>query len=62
MNESILSFTDVCSVCEHVIAEHRHEFWIENGYQEYRMDCLLCGIGEDSVSIMPRDPRKASEW
>ncbi len=26
------------------------------------MDCLLCGIGEDSICVMPRDPRKASAY
>ena len=26
--------------------------------QEYEMNCLLCGHGEDSRSIMPRDPRQ----
>ena len=30
--------------------------------QEYRMDCRLCGTGDDSVSVMPRDPRKSAEW
>lgn len=28
--------------------------------QHYRMDCQLCGLGEDSISILPEDPRKAS--
>ncbi len=22
--------------CDHVVAEHVHEFWIEHDYQEYR--------------------------
>jgi len=52
---------DTCTKCFHVIAKHTHEFWIEDGYQEYRMDCLICGIGEDSISILPRDPRKVSQ-
>lgn len=35
-----------------------------SSYQEYRMSCFLCGTGEDSVSVLPRDPRKvaAAEW
>ena len=53
-------FPDVCSSCSHVIGEHRYEFWVEGGYQEYRMDCMLCGLGEDSVSVMPTDPKKIS--
>ena len=38
----------------------QYKFWLEEGRQEYRMECLLCGIGEDSASVMPHDPRKAS--
>eukprot|EP00092_Neocalanus_flemingeri_P039890 GFUD01043446.1.p1 GENE.GFUD01043446.1~~GFUD01043446.1.p1 ORF type:complete len:164 (-),score=41.65 GFUD01043446.1:76-501(-) len=38
----------------------QYKFWLEDGRQEYRMDCLLCGFAEDSISIMPTDPRKAS--
>ena len=45
------SLSDVCPDCNHCIAEHSHTFWIEGRYQEYRMDCLLCGIGEDSCPI-----------
>ena len=63
-------------VCSHLIAKHKvklrscwqtctmelfqYKFWIEDGRQEYRMDCMLCGIAEDSSSILPHDPRKAS--
>lgn len=50
--------TDECSSCNHVVATHKSHFWIEGGYQEYRMDCGLCGVGEDSISIAPKDPRK----
>ena len=46
-------FPDICPTCSHVVAEHKHEFWIEEGNQEYRMDCLLCGTGEDSCPIDP---------
>ena len=38
----------------------QYKFWLEEGRQEYKMECLLCGIGEDSASVMPHDPRKAS--
>ena len=38
----------------------QYKFWVEEGRQEYRMECLLCGFGEDSASVMPHDPRKAS--
>ena len=52
---------DSCAKCGHSIAKHIHEFWIEDGYQEYRMECMLCGLGEDSVSVLPKDPRKVSQ-
>ncbi len=55
-----ISVSDVCSKCSHVIGKHTHEFWIEEGYQEYRMECRLCGLGEDSACVLPRDPRKVS--
>ena len=35
----------------------QYEFWLEDGRQEYRMDCVLCGFGEDSISIQPFDIR-----
>ena len=58
--KEIISFSHACIQCNHVVAKHTHEFWIEEGYQEYRMECLLCGTGQDSISIMPKDPRKVS--
>jgi len=61
ITKEITTFEHTCTKCFHVIAKHTHEFWIEDGYQEYRMDCLICGIGEDSISILPRDPRKVSQ-
>jgi len=53
-------YNHICSDCDHVISKHKYKFWIEDGRQEYRMDCLLCGFAEDSLSVMPSDPRKAS--
>jgi hypothetical protein len=41
---------------------YQYEFWLEDERQEYRMDCLLCGFAEDSLSVMPYDPRKASAF
>ena len=58
---SISLFSDSCTKCGHCVAKHTHEFWIEEGYQEYRMECILCGIGEDSLSILPKDRRKVSQ-
>ena len=53
-------YNHVCAECNHIISRHKYKFWLEDGRQEYRMDCLLCGFAEDSISVMPSDPRKAS--
>nr|CAH0111089.1 unnamed protein product [Daphnia galeata] len=53
-------FEHVCNTCQHVISVHNYKFWVEGDYQEYEMDCALCGTAEDSISILPDDPRKAS--
>jgi len=57
-NPDLVEFKHVCPDCNHCIAEHSHTFWIEGSYQEYRMDCLLCGIGEDSCPIDSNTRRK----
>ena len=56
--KEIVKFEHACILCNHVVAKHLYEFWIEDGYQEYRMECLLCGQAQDSISLMPKDPRK----
>ena len=56
--KEISEFDHVCIKCSHVVAKHAHEFWVEDGYQEYRMECLLCGLGQDSSSVNPKDPKK----
>ena len=56
----MVTYRHLCVNCGHVVSMHKYEFWVEEGRQEYRMDCLLCGFAEDSVSCMPNDPRKAS--
>jgi hypothetical protein len=55
----VVSYQHICTSCSHVVCAHKYEFWLEEGRQEYRMDCLLCGFAEDSVSCLPTDPRKA---
>eukprot|EP00002_Diphylleia_rotans_P038941 TRINITY_DN891_c0_g1_i4.p1 TRINITY_DN891_c0_g1~~TRINITY_DN891_c0_g1_i4.p1 ORF type:complete len:136 (+),score=20.50 TRINITY_DN891_c0_g1_i4:44-451(+) len=59
-NEELTVYTHLCTHCEHVIAVHKHGFKIKRNYQEYWMDCLLCGHASDSRSIAPYDPRKAA--
>ncbi|KAJ3083421.1 Protein Churchill [Quaeritorhiza haematococci] len=37
---------------------HEYTFQVSGRYQEYTMSCNLCGNGEDTISILPFDPRK----
>ncbi|PKU32414.1 protein hypothetical protein [Limosa lapponica baueri] len=53
-----LSSTDLCKNCHHLIARHEYTFSVVDDYQEYTMLCLLCGRAEDSISILPDDPRQ----
>jgi len=54
------TYDHICGSCQHLISSHHHKFWIDGDYQEYTMECMLCGVAEDSISIMPDDPRKLS--
>ena len=60
ITKEIVRFDHSCAQCGHVCATHLHEFWIESGYQEYRMECSLCGQGENSIFVLPKDPKKIS--
>eukprot|EP00123_Amoebidium_parasiticum_P012695 comp21519_c0_seq1/m.29906 comp21519_c0_seq1/g.29906 ORF comp21519_c0_seq1/g.29906 comp21519_c0_seq1/m.29906 type:complete len:114 (-) comp21519_c0_seq1:585-926(-) len=51
-------FTHVCKDCGHVICEHVYTFAVKDDYQEYQMACLLCGFGEDSSHVLPKDPNR----
>lgn len=51
------SLTDKCKTCDHLVAQHEHKFWVEDNFQFYEMNCLLCGEAEDSRSCLPEDPR-----
>jgi len=54
----LVSFKHACSSCSHVVACHSYTFFIEDGFQNYTMSCLLCGAAEDERSCLPDDPRK----
>nr|XP_042708534.1 protein Churchill [Chrysemys picta bellii] len=58
--ESLVFVPDVCKNCHHMIARHEYTFSVVDDYQEYTMLCLLCGRAEDSISILPDDPRQAA--
>ncbi|XP_053922665.1 protein Churchill isoform X1 [Cuculus canorus] len=53
-----LGFKDLCKNCHHLIARHEYTFSVVDDYQEYTMLCLLCGRAEDSISVLPDDPRQ----
>ncbi|KAM9294279.1 protein Churchill [Gastrophryne carolinensis] len=56
--EEIITFDHKCKNCHHVIAKHEYTFSVVDEYQEYTMLCMLCGRAEDSVSVLPDDPRQ----
>ena len=45
-----IQYEHVCSQCGHVVAHHMYSFTVVEGDQEYEMNCLLCGTGEDTVA------------
>eukprot|EP00117_Sycon_ciliatum_P038062 scpid92301/ scgid28354/ Protein Churchill len=53
-----ISFEHRCSKCDHVVAKHTYSFSVDDGYQEYSMQCGLCGTGSDSRSVLPDDPHR----
>ncbi|XP_048456400.1 protein Churchill [Rhincodon typus] len=56
--EEIVTYDHVCQNCHHIIAQHEYTFTVVDDYQEYTMLCMLCGKAEDSISILPDDPRQ----
>uniref|UniRef100_A0A6I8N878 Protein Churchill n=2 Tax=Ornithorhynchus anatinus TaxID=9258 RepID=A0A6I8N878_ORNAN len=56
--EEIVTYDHVCKNCHHMVARHEYTFSVMDEYQEYTMLCLLCGKAEDSVSVLPDDPRQ----
>ncbi|KAM8920738.1 protein Churchill [Pelodytes ibericus] len=58
--EEIITFDHMCTNCHHVIAKHEYTFSVVDDYQEYTMLCMLCGRAEDSVSVLPDDPRQTA--
>jgi len=33
----VIRYDHTCTSCQHVVATHVYEFWVEEGRQEYRM-------------------------
>ncbi|XP_010562677.1 PREDICTED: protein farnesyltransferase subunit beta-like [Haliaeetus leucocephalus] len=56
--DEIVTYDHLCKNCHHLIARHEYTFSVVDDYQEYTMLCLLCGRAEDSISILPDDPRQ----
>lgn len=44
-----ITYQHVCSSCDHLIAEHEYNFTVVDFEQEYEMNCILCGTGQDHV-------------
>ena len=53
-----VKYQHICELCGHVVATHEYTFQVDSGYQEYEMNCELCGFGQDRICIMPDDPEK----
>ncbi|KFW92242.1 Protein Churchill, partial [Phalacrocorax carbo] len=45
----------LCKNCHHLIAHHEYTFSVVDDYQVCPGDC---GRAEDSISILPDDPRQ----
>ncbi|XP_016384815.1 protein Churchill-like isoform X1 [Sinocyclocheilus rhinocerous] len=58
--EEIITYLHMCKNCDHVIARHEYTFTVVDDYQEYTMLCMLCGKAEDSISVLPDDPRQTA--
>lgn len=54
--EESVVFNHVCSACGHVICQHSYLFEADDTEQRYEMDCMLCGVGEDSRKWSNFDP------
>jgi hypothetical protein len=57
-DEETITYKHVCEGCGHLIAVHEYTFSVDDMYQEYSMNCTLCGYGNATVSILPDDPRE----
>ncbi|KAA0708647.1 Protein Churchill [Triplophysa tibetana] len=42
------------------LRRHEYTFTVVDDYQEYTMLCMLCGKAEDSISVLPDDPRQTA--
>ncbi|XP_016094698.1 protein Churchill-like [Sinocyclocheilus grahami] len=58
--EEIVTYLHMCKNCDHVIARQEYTFTVVDDYQEYTMLCMLCGKAEDSISVLPDDPRQTA--
>ncbi|XP_003386737.2 PREDICTED: protein Churchill-like [Amphimedon queenslandica] len=56
--DETVTYNHTCNECGHLIASHEYTFTLDEEFQEYSMNCALCGYGSDTVSILPDDPRE----
>lgn len=58
VNEEITELIHKCNICYHEIGKHYYKFSVDEKYQNYTMECILCGVGEYSTTILPYDSSK----
>ncbi|XP_052363451.1 protein Churchill-like [Oncorhynchus keta] len=59
--EEIVTYDqDVCKNRDHVIARHEYTFSVVDNYKVRTFTRWLCGKAEDSISVLPGDPRKTA--
>jgi len=49
-----ITYIHICPSCDHEICVHTYSFKIKGRYQLYKMECDLCGEGEDESLIEPK--------
>jgi hypothetical protein len=42
---------DVCSICDHIVAEHFYSYFQDTEEQIYNMECFLCGRGGRTITF-----------
>jgi hypothetical protein len=56
-----ITFSHVCSSCQHVVARHEYTFAVEGEFQNFEMACGLCGSAQHEASVDVFDPRLAPD-
>jgi ribosomal protein S27AE len=57
----VITFKHACCKCGHIVASHRYQFEVDDEFQQFEMECGLCGYAQHEASIEPFDPRLAPD-